>query len=133
MTSILLHSERNLALYKRTREISTIFQGTPSIYSWVYHTKGSQSSDNFAIYITFTCAEQQHNKCHILSALCYLFSIFHQGHLVINHSSEHNWDLKWHCKTYNSGMKVLIEKHTPLRKKVINVRANEELAKEFSM
>jgi len=110
-----------------TRESSSITKGSPSIVDpSLYDSRGKDSGDHFVIQVTLDCAKPQHSKKEIT----------YRRHCVIS-VPDFIEDIKSYAtllctcgavddlvEAYNSGVKLLINKHAPLQKKPITLSPN---------
>ena len=109
VTGAILTRDHNLDVVI-TRDVNCIIPRLPFVVnSCLNDTKGSRSGDHLGMYV---------------EALCYSLPEFTKdiqtrpGHRC---TSGTTYDL---VEAYNSGIKVLIENHTPLQRKIIALRLN---------
>ena len=91
----------------------------PIVDPCLYDSRSKDSGDYFAIQVTLDCAKPQHSKKEIT---------FHR-HCAIA-VPDFTQDIKSSgavndlVETYNSGVKFLMDNHTPLQRKTITLRPN---------
>jgi hypothetical protein len=110
-----------------TRDVSCIIHGMPSIVDpCLYDTKGNRSGDHLGIYVTLDYTKPLHIKKEItfrrhcaISLPEFMKDI--ETSTTLQCTSGTTDDL---VDAYNSGIKVLIEKHAPLQRKIITLRPN---------